>query len=260
MRGYRDHDHINSGSRFDTEEIMLPDCLTSRSRCWLRITQAALALAGIALLTPAWALEPQTPVTIVTPDHPLARELGIELAQGNAPAALIFVDRAEVVDVQIRRELVHHGETVKTTELEPALEPARLEGFIEQPLPSLVESYRGLEPGIYAESITIVARLEGADAAPLVEQAWLRFRTDGERFEFLELERYSAAIEQAEASVAPDGSPALVLRGTDVKTDDSGSGRPGFDRPIGPQGAVPEQPVKLRDVERERFIDEGRED
>lgn len=236
----------------------MPNALTLRRRRWPRMAQAAVALASVALVSQAWALEPQTPVTIVTPDHRLARELGLGLAQGDAPAALILVDRAEVAGMEIRRELLHRGETVRTTQLEPALQPARLEGFVEQPLPPLVESYRGLEPGVYADSITVVAKLEGADAAPLVEQAWLRFRTDGERFEFLDLERYSAAVEQAEASVAPDGSPALVLQGTDVKT--SGSGRPGFDQQIGPQGTLPEQPVELRDAERNRFIDEGRED
>jgi hypothetical protein len=219
-----------------------------------------MALAGMTLATQAWALEPQTPVTIVTPGHPLARELGIELAQGDAPAALIILDRAEVVGMEIRRELTRRGEMVRTTQLEPAPEPARLEGFLEQPVPPLVESYRGLEPGIYADSITVVAKLEGADAAPLVEQAWVRFRTDGERFEFLDLERYSAAVEEPEVSVAPDGAPVLVLRGTDVKVDDGGSGRPGYDQPIGPEGAVPEQPVKLRDAERTRFMDERRED
>lgn len=223
--------------------------------------RAVLAGAIIGLPLAVIATEPTTSIEIVTPEDLMRagkfttnqvevvfREKEIS---GFKPLLILFHNGKQIdqLGIDLRPEHVDDqdqgsGQEYSSTRIEAVP----------------VEFWKRVEPGVYAHKIRIEANLRDG-AGSLIEEEWVRWRTDGQRVELLDIEHYSALVDKPEYSTDANGKPVAVLTGLDVKLENPGKAT--MEKPdarIGNDGVRAEQPVKLKIQELERSLDESNED
>lgn len=227
---------------------------------WQRTLQlGATGLGALVWFTSfALATNPTRPVEIVTPEEVFATERVMP------DKVEIRVREDEVQSLDVRTILYREDTRVREQKLDLQFERTAAGGDEDGPggpvslatVTAVPESMlQQLEPGIYAHKIEVTAHAKGVP--PLEVSAWIRWRTDGDRVELLTLEQYSALVEQAEASIGPDGEGTVVLRGSEIAFEKPGEPQGDrFDIRVGSDGVVPERVVEPKDQDSQRVLDE----
>jgi hypothetical protein len=162
-------------------------------------------------------------------------------------ALTLFLDANQVADLKVERRLYRAGQQTarERIEVKPVRSPDQRREMA--PLPLRFPGIERLPDGAFAQKIVVEARWasEPASVRPLRLERWVYFLVSKGRVRRLSMEEYSGLTDPAELGIGPDGRPAIIKRGGDVKLDvplDRTRGRPAG--VVGPSGGlVQERPA-----------------
>lgn len=232
-----------------------------RSMCTPILLLIGLSALFIGISKTAFASEPTSPIRIITPEDS-AKEgkfttdnvqviINQSEIDGFKPLLILFKEgeRVDRMAIDLRPEPIKNPDAKSKQELSMAKTEAVPEQF-----------WQKVEPGVYAHKIRIEANLRG-ESGSLIEENWVRWRTNGQQFELLDIQQYSDLVEKREEATDENGKPIEVLIGKDIKT--KLVAKPVIEKrgtQIGSEGVLLERQVSLSQQELKDSQDEREED
>lgn len=229
--------------------------LTLRAPWFAGFLALLVGISGVAFAT-----EPTSPINIITPeDSAKSGEFTTDSVQvmineseilGFKPLLILYKDgkRLEQMGVDLRPKPIRNPDEESKQKLSLATMEAVPEKF-----------WRRVEPGVYAHKVRIEANIRG-ESGSLIEEEWVRWRTDGRQLELLDIQQYSALVEKRQKATDEHGKPIELLIGKDIKTELVA--KPVIEKrstQIGSEGVLLERPVSLNKQEAELSQDEKEE-
>lgn len=209
----------------------------------------------------AFATEPTSPINIITPEDS-AKE-----GKFTTDNVQVLINQKEINGFKLMLILFQNGKRLERLAIDLRAEPIKNPNPESQQELSLAKMeavpdtfWKRVEPGIYAHKIRIEANIRG-ESASLIDEEWVRWRTDGTKLELLNIQQYSDLIEKRQKATDENGKPIEVLIGKDIKTELIA--KPVIEKrgtQIGSEGVLLEREVGLSKQELKESQDERDED
>ena len=228
----------------------------SPTRWFVGLVALFVGMSGVTFAT-----EPTSPINIITPED------SAKLGKFTTDSVQVVINQSEITGFKPLLILYKDGKRLKQMGVD--LRPEAIENPDKESKDKLglatIEAvpekfWRDVEPGVYAHKVRIEANIRG-ESGSLIEEEWVRWRTDGNRLELLDIQQYSELVEKRQKATDEQGKPIELLIGRDIKTESVG--KPVIEKrgtQVGSEGVLLERPVSLNKQEIELSQDEKDED